>query len=260
MRISGHIRIALVTCLFGLSAAASLASSWKTAESSRVSALGTAFGAYKVVNKGSLPQNWDDLSRFCHIDAMNQGLRRAGLPPLQDRYEFVAQDLPYIFDSDSAYEKGSRVLLIRTVPMAEEGSERQYRYLIYQRANGEIQSGILTEERVQQMLKQANMTITPKPGLPAVEYEGAGPSMDRNLRTNGVTMVKPRAGVDSVHNEQATHPTGATTSTSPSRPSTPVGTSEQSAPAEAGPHWLLIGVAVVGALAVIVLAFRALKK
>jgi len=146
-------------------------------ESAAVTALRALIEWHPKVRNGQPLTSWDQAKKIYNVEALNRSL--AGLPvyPLEDHYQFITQPLPL------RGEEGSQVLLIRTVPLEKNDPDsrksRQYRYLVYRNSEGKILSIRMPEETVQEMLKKAGVTITPKPGLPATETEDRIPETEQ---------------------------------------------------------------------------------
>ncbi len=159
--------------LLGISNSIIFAQSGKTPESFDVTSLGQAIFIYKTMNQGRLPTNWNELGQIYNLKALDNNLLGRESYPLEDHYQFITQPM-FLTDMGWSDLNGSQILLIRTVPLESKdavgtGIQRQRRYVIYQRQNGEIGAISIPEQIVQTMLQKAGITITPKAGLPAVE-------------------------------------------------------------------------------------------
>jgi hypothetical protein len=191
MQTNGLIKIIVMACLLNINVQLVKASSLVTPERHAINVTGQLMAMYKTLHDGILPQNWEDLSSLYDLASLNKSIELRGTAPIQDRYQFITQNLPYIDEPDS------RVLLIRTVPLSErKSSPRKWRYLIYQHPDGEILSTRLPENRVQEMLQNANITIIPKAHLPSVEYEdylpGKEPKPTPNPNDAGFLRQHPK--------------------------------------------------------------------
>jgi hypothetical protein len=207
MRTSGLIKISIALCLLNALVNAGLAGTTVTPERQGVDDLAKVIKMYEATHNKTLPQNWDALSSIYDLESINKSIAPRGTAPIQDRYQFLSQKLPYVG------ENNSRVLLIRTIPLSEKQSSadeppRKWRYLIYQRSDGSIESTRLPEDRVQEMLKGANVTITPKPQLPSVEYEDYLPGKEPRPQPNpaDVQFLSKHPELDPSRNPTASAP------------------------------------------------------
>jgi len=258
MQISGPIKIAIAFLWLGLCAQTSNAGTMVTPERQSVDDLAKVIRMHETLNNGASPQNWDDLSKLYDLERINKSIAPRGTAPIQDRYQFLSQELPYID------EKDSRVLLIRTVPLSEKKTSedqvpREWRYLIYQRPDGTVIPTRLSEIRVQEMLKNANVTITPKAHLPRVEYEDYVPGMEpkSTANPNDVEFLKQHPELDPTRKGQTNESTPLPTT----RPQTSAPVTTAQAPAvESGSNWFLILGGVAVALVIGAVAFRVWKK
>jgi hypothetical protein len=117
----------------------------------------------------------------------------------------------------------------------------------------------MVEERVQAMLKGAGVTITPKPGLPAVESEDRIPGTEPKptANPNDAEYLKQHPELDPTRN-------GQTIESTPNPPPT-VPAKAMPKPAavpaeESGPDWFLILSSVAVVVLVGAVAFRVWKK
>ncbi len=200
------------------------------------------------------------------LERLNQSLVGRQSYPIQDHYQFIAQPMS-IED-----EEGSRVLMIRTVPLenlseSDEAKRQQWRYLIYKNSTGDILTARLSEEKVQAMLKSAGVTITPKPGLPAVETDERIPEREPKPQPNpnDAEFLKQHPELDPERTgkrmPEGVPPPSFTPSPEPpkSQPSAPV-TMTQAPAVEAGPNWFLILVVLLVAIGAGVVLFRFFSK
>lgn len=245
MQNSGFANIIFALLWVSLYSQTSNAETRTTPERQGVDDLAMVIRMHKSFNNGALPQNWDDLARLYDLERINKSIAPRGMSPIQDRYQFISHALPYID------EKNSLVLLIRTVPLAErkrseDEAPREWRYLIYHRPDGTVISTRLSESRVQQMLKNANVTITPKAHLPQVEYEDYLPGKEPKPQLNpaDVEFLKQHPELDPA---QTTKPGTSAQETTTQTPAV-----------SSGPNWFLIlcGLAVAFVVAAVARSVR----
>ena len=173
MQLDGHIKLCLATIIWVLTSFAgpqAVATTIDTPESAALGNLASVMGMYGLMHEHRLPTTWDQIKEIYDIEYFNQRLIGRQSYPLQDHYQFITQPLPLIKNDEG------QVLLIRTVPLGDRKQDpskppQLRRYLIYMQKTGDIVSIGMSEEDVQAMLKKASVTITPKPGLPEVEYD-----------------------------------------------------------------------------------------
>lgn len=174
--------VALFAACFFVGLFSGKADVMSTPEVTAIDAVSVVIGLYAKEHNGQLPVSWDQLRNDVDLEKLNQSVVGWAAHPIEDHYAFINQPLS-LPDSE-----GSRVLLIRTVPLelgtVEKDNHRQWRYLIVRRQDGRMVSVKLPEASVQTMLQKAGITIAPKAGLPAVEsaepLSGAVPQSQPN--------------------------------------------------------------------------------
>ncbi len=165
------------------------ATAQETPESAAIGAVASVMGMYSRKHNGIMPTRWDQIKAYYDVEYLNGNLIGRDGYPLEDHYQFITQPLPLLRDDEG------QVLLIRTVPLGDRKQDpkkplRLKRRLIYQRKTGDLVSIGMDEEKVQAMLKKAGITITPKAGLPAVEYDTL--PLDYVPPAEGTTKTHPR--------------------------------------------------------------------
>ena len=253
---TGHInhmkKIILVllfgACVFPNRVSATVLS---TPEHATIGGIGLMVSIYQQEHDGQLPTTWAQLGEYLNLEKTNRELasRQSSVPQptfIQDRYQFITQPL-------WAISEESRVLIMRTVPLAHLENlkkkqipiEKQWRYVVLQNKEGNIRGTRLPEKEIQEMLKKAGMTITPKPGLPAVETNERMPGAELNPQPNPV---------DAAYLAQHSKLDPARIAFSPTPATTPAKT-EQLVPKEAPPStaWpYILAVVLVGGLVFII--------
>lgn len=151
-----------------------------TPENIAVGNLASLMAVYPENHNGLQLTGWDQVKAFYNLDAINRSLVGRQSYPIEDHYQFMNQELPLLG------LPGSQILLIRTVPLRKPyelyaTKDRQWRYLVYRRSDGEILSSSMSEDAVEKTLQKAGVTITPKAGLPAVETDERVSSKDEAL-------------------------------------------------------------------------------
>jgi len=247
------LSLLFVTCVFFNQANAT---TLVTLERRTIIGIAHAMGAYQIWNQGQLPANWAQIREIYDLEKIDKAL--AGQPSsyIEDRYQFITQPLPTL-------DGKAQVLIIRTVPLAHLDDlkeepipiEKQWRYVVLKGTDGKLMGTRLPEKEIQKMLTQADVTITPKRGLAAVETDDRIPG----------TEVRHRSAADIAY--EAQHPEldpSKNAATPPARPTTTHET--QHAPATAAtpesspvteaqkqwPIWTAVIIAVLGILAVII--------
>lgn len=200
------------------------ADSWMSTEGVMLNRMTTALNIYPALHNGQRAMSWAQIREVYDLEAANKNLRGKASYPLQAHYEFINREVPY------PGHDGSRVIMLRTVPLQRAEGQPKWRNLVVQTADGQLTATRRSEDEVQAMFRQAGVPLpTAKAGMAAVEIE-AMPSLDEPPESNP-------AGGESTNGQR---PTPATPT-----PQTPIVLSERSAPAW---PWV-IAVLVIGASA-----------
>lgn len=180
-------------------------SSEVTTEGITLNRVADVFVMYQILHPGQTPSNWEQINELYDLKKINSNLASSHGYSVQDRYEFVTQSLPLSDGSDC------QVLLIRTIPLqrsdeTDSNLERQWRYLIYKSKEGKIFSTRISENQVQDALKQAGVTIAPKTGLPQVDVYRPKPSPPPTPNPGDAAFLAQYPQYDPLKNPKAQRP------------------------------------------------------
>ena len=134
--------------------------------------LTVAVELYPQLYNGREIRSWAQVREVFNLDSANKSLRGTPSYPLEEHYEFIEREVPY-----PGYE-GSRVKMLRVVPLQRADGQPKWRNLVIQTKDGNLTATRMSEEEVQTMFKQAGVPLpNPRPGQAAVEIE-AMPKLD----------------------------------------------------------------------------------
>ena len=142
-----------------------------TVEESVLNAVSDAIGDYKRTH-GRLPTTWEEISTRFDAAEGDSVLKEVYGYRLQERYEFLRQNLPMYGNRGSSYDidEGSRVIIVRVAPFRDYRAHGMIvRSFIYETKGGDIRRADVTEERARSLAQKYNVTLPVREGVPAIE-------------------------------------------------------------------------------------------